>query len=127
MIKNPRPTRAETTDVANAIYQGTSAIMLSGETAAGKYPIEALKTMVKIAVRTEADVDYNKQFSTSSKDHATNVTTAISHATCMTAIDLTQKPSSQLPVPEILHAWFPNIVRDARSLHVLRMSVPGVR
>ena len=72
MIKNPRPTRAETTDVANAIYQGTSAIMLSGETAAGKYPVEALKTMVKIAVRTEADVDYNKQFSTSSKDHATN-------------------------------------------------------
>ena len=91
MIKNPRPTRAETTDVANAIYQGTSAIMLSGETAAGKYPIEALKTMVKIAVRTEADVDYNKQFSTSSKDHATNVTTAISHATCMTAIDLNAK------------------------------------
>ena len=91
MIKNPRPTRAETTDVANAIYQGTSAIMLSGETAAGKYPVEALKTMVKIAVRTEADVDYNKQFSTSSKDHATNVTTAISHATCMTAIDLNAK------------------------------------
>lgn len=91
MMKHPRPTRAEATDVANAIYDGTSAIMLSGETAAGKYPIEALKTMVKIAVRTEADVDYNKQFSTSSKDHATNVTTAISHATCMTAIDLNAK------------------------------------
>ena len=57
MMKNPRPTRAETTDVANAIYQGTSAIMLSGETAAGKYPIEALQTMVKIAVRTESDID----------------------------------------------------------------------
>ena len=67
MIKNPRPTRAETTDVANAIYQGTSAIMLSGETAAGKYPVEALKTMVKIAVRTEADVEYNKQFSVRTK------------------------------------------------------------
>ena len=52
MMKNPRPTRAETTDVANAIYQGTSAIMLSGETAAGKYPVEALQTMVKIACRT---------------------------------------------------------------------------
>ena len=59
MIKNPRPTRAETTDVANAIYQGTSAIMLSGETAAGKYPVEALRTMVKIAIRTESDVPYN--------------------------------------------------------------------
>ena len=91
MIKNPRPTRAETTDVANAIYQGTSAIMLSGETAAGKYPVEALKTMVKIAVRTEADIDFNQQFSVRTKEHATNVTTAISHATCMTAIDLNAK------------------------------------
>ena len=86
MIKNPRPTRAETTDVANAIYQGTSAIMLSGETAAGKYPVEALKTMVKIAVRTEADIDFNQQFSVRTKEHATNVTTAISHATCMRSI-----------------------------------------
>ena len=58
MIKNPRPTRAESTDVANAIYDGTSAIMLSGETAAGLYPVEALQTMVKIAVRTEHDIDY---------------------------------------------------------------------
>uniref|UniRef100_A0A1B0FCS2 Pyruvate kinase n=1 Tax=Glossina morsitans morsitans TaxID=37546 RepID=A0A1B0FCS2_GLOMM len=91
MIKNPRPTRAETTDVANAIYQGTSAIMLSGETAAGKYPIEALKTMVKIARRTEADVEYNQQFSVRIKGDTTNVTTAISHATCMTAIDLNAK------------------------------------
>ena len=91
MIKNPRPPRAETTDVANAIYQGTSAIMLSGETAAGKYPVEALKTMVKIAVRTEADIDFNQQFSVRTKEHATNVTTAISHATCMTAIDLNAK------------------------------------
>lgn len=91
MIKNPRPTRAETTDVANAIYQGTSAIMLSGETAAGKYPVEALRTMVKIACRTEDDVPYNQQFSVRAKDDSTNVTTAISHATCMTAIDLGAK------------------------------------
>ena len=90
-VIHPRPTRAETTDVANAIYQGTSAIMLSGETAAGKYPVEALKTMVKIAVRTEADIDFNQQFSVRTKEHATNVTTAISHATCMTAIDLNAK------------------------------------
>ena len=91
MMKNPRPTRAETTDVANAIYQGTSAIMLSGETAAGKYPVEALRTMVKIAVRTESDIDYNQLFSIRSKESRTDMTTAISHATCMTAIDLSAK------------------------------------
>ena len=93
MMKNTRPTRAETTDVANAIYQGTSAIMLSGETAAGKYPVEALRTMVKIALRTESDIAYNKEFSILSREHesAINMTTAISHATCMTAIDLGAK------------------------------------
>ena len=91
MMKNPRPTRAETTDVANAIYQGTSAIMLSGETAAGKYPIEALRTMVKIAVRTESDIPYNQQFSIGEKEAKPDMTTAISHATCMTAIDLDAK------------------------------------
>ena len=62
MMKNPRPTRAEATDVANAIYDGTSAIMLSGETAAGKYPVEALKTMTEIAEYTENDIDYEKRF-----------------------------------------------------------------
>ncbi len=91
MMKNPRPTRAETTDVANAIYQGTSAIMLSGETAAGRYPVEALRTMVKIAVRTESDIDYNQLFSIRGRESRTDMTTAISHATCMTAIDLRAK------------------------------------
>ena len=62
MIKNPRPTRAEITDVANAIYDGTSAIMLSGETAAGDYPVDSLRAMVKITIRTEADIDYKKRF-----------------------------------------------------------------
>ena len=62
MMKNPRPTRAETSDVANAIYQGTSAIMLSGETAAGAYPVEAVRTMARIAERTERDIDYTKEF-----------------------------------------------------------------
>lgn len=88
MMKNPRPTRAETTDVANAIYQGTSAIMLSGETASGQYPVEALKTMVKIALRTEADIDYDARFKRRSIEDRTDITNAVSHATCTTAVDL---------------------------------------
>ena len=82
MTVNPRPTRAEVTDVANAIYDGTSAIMLSGETAAGKYPIESVKTMSRIAERTEADIDYVKRLSQRKLEDAPNVTNAISHATC---------------------------------------------
>lgn len=88
MMKNPRPTRAEATDVANAIYDGTSAIMLSGETAAGLYPVEALKTMVKIAVRTEQDINYMARFKQRHTMRNPDITNAISHATCTTAIDL---------------------------------------
>ncbi len=88
MMKNPRPTRAETTDVANAIYDGTSAIMLSGETAAGKYPVESLQTMVRIATRTEQDIDYRKRFFGYDHKASTNITDAICHATCTTAHDL---------------------------------------
>lgn len=91
MMKNPRPTRAETTDVANAIYDGTSAIMLSGETAAGKYPVEALKTMVRIAERTEEDIDYRKRFFMRDRKSNPDVTDAISHATCTTALDINAK------------------------------------
>lgn len=91
MMKNPRPTRAETTDVANAIYDGTSAIMLSGETAAGAYPVEALKTMVKIAIRTEADIDYKKRFRLSDSCQCPDITDAISRATVNTAHDLNAK------------------------------------
>lgn len=88
MIKNPRPTRAESTDVANAIYDGTSAIMLSGETAAGSYPVEALKTMVRIAERTEEAIDYIHRFQSRESIANFDVTNAISHATCTTAHDL---------------------------------------
>ncbi len=88
MTINPRPTRAEVTDVANAIYDGTSAIMLSGETAAGKHPVEALKTMSRIAECTEADIDYSKRLLERRLEDSPNVTNAISHATCTTAHDL---------------------------------------
>lgn len=88
MMKNPRPTRAEATDVANAIYEGTSAIMLSGETAAGLYPVEALDTMVKIAVRAEQDIDYRRQFRKMDRVEEPDIADAISHATCTTAYDL---------------------------------------
>ncbi len=88
MMKNPRPTRAETTDVANAIYDGTSAIMLSGETAAGLYPIESVQTMVRIAERTEEDINYRHRFFQIERRANNNVTDAVCHATCTTAIDL---------------------------------------
>ena len=88
MIKNPRPTRAEATDIANAIYDGTTAIMLSGETAAGLYPVEAVKTMARIAERTEQAIDYNSRMKRRESIENFDVTTAISHATCTTAMDL---------------------------------------
>ena len=90
MIHNPRPTRAETSDVANAIYDGTSAIMLSGETAAGAYPVLALQTMAKIAEETERGIDYATLFRTYDfRIH--NTVDAISHATCGMAIDVGAK------------------------------------
>lgn len=88
MIRNPRPTRAEVTDVANAIFDGTDAIMLSGETAAGKYPLESVKTMASIAIRAEQTLDYEELLKTKVKLRQLNITNAISHATCTTAIDL---------------------------------------
>lgn len=87
MINNPRPTRAEITDVANAVYDGTSALMLSGETAVGKYPVLTVKTMCKIAERTENDINYKNRFYEYHLE-CPNVANAISHATVTTALDL---------------------------------------
>ncbi len=88
MINNPRPTRAEATDVANAVYDGTSAVMLSGETAIGKYPVACLETMSRIIENTEKDINYVRRFNQLEMDECYNVTNAISHATCTTAHDL---------------------------------------
>lgn len=85
MIRNPRPTRAEITDVANAIYDGTSAIMLSGETSIGKYPCQTVRTMTKIAKKTEKDINYKHRFHAMEMEELKNVTSAISYATCSTA------------------------------------------
>ncbi len=88
MISNPRPTRAEITDVANAIYDGTSAIMLSGETAAGQFPVEVVRTMDLIAGTTEKNIDYKHEFSIRKDDTNTNIEEGIAHATVTTAHDL---------------------------------------
>lgn len=88
MMKNPRPTRAEATDIANAIYDGTTAIMLSGESAAGLYPVEAVKTMARIAEAAEKDIDYRSRMMKYSFAEKKEITTAIAYATCSTAMDL---------------------------------------
>ncbi|MCQ2543778.1 MAG: pyruvate kinase [Lachnospiraceae bacterium] len=90
MIHNPRPTRAEISDVANAVYDGSSAIMLSGETAAGKYPVEAVKNMAEIAEYTEKHIDYSKRFANTEYKIKNNLD-AISHAVCAMAIDVNAK------------------------------------
>ncbi len=90
MIYNPRPTRAEISDVANAVYDGSSAIMLSGETAAGKYPVQAVKTMAETAEYTESHIDYADWFH-STRFTMRNNLDAISHATCAMAVDVGAK------------------------------------
>lgn len=90
MIYNPRPTRAEISDVANAVYDGSSAIMLSGESAAGKYPVQTVQTMASIAEETEKHIDYVKRFKNTGFK-IKNLRDAISHATCGMAIDINAK------------------------------------
>lgn len=90
MIHNPRPTRAEATDVANAVYDGTSAVMLSGETAAGSYPVETVRTMAKICEATEQNINYKKRFYNADVEIRSDID-AISHSTCGMAIDVGAK------------------------------------
>ena len=91
MIENPRPTRAEVTDIANSIYDGTSAIMLSGETAAGKYPVRAVEVMSAIAEETENSIDYNHELRQRAYDDRLTITDSIAHGACRVAMDIGAK------------------------------------
>ncbi len=89
MMRNPRPTRAEVSDVANAVYDGTSCVMLSGETAGGRYPVEALAAMLEIVTEAESSIDYWKRFQKQLVVTASNnINDAITHTCCLTARDL---------------------------------------
>ncbi len=116
MMHNPRPTRAETTDVANAIYDGTTAIMLSGETAAGSYPVEAVKTMARIAERAERDIDYSeRRLKLLKQDRVQTTTTS---AICHASIDIAE----EMKAPAIITVTISGFT--ASSLSRLRPSVP---
>ena len=91
MMRNPRPTRAEVSDVANAVFDGTSCVMLSGETAGGKYPLEALTAMVNIVEEAEQSIHYWRQFEKRRVIPASNINDAITHTCCLTAKDLEAK------------------------------------
>jgi pyruvate kinase len=88
MIQNPRPTRAEAADIANAVFDGTDAVMLSGETASGKYPVEAVRTMAEVAEASETRIDYAERFAAGSAHPGRSIPEAVAHAACFTAIEI---------------------------------------
>lgn len=119
MIRNPRPTRAEITDVANAIYDGTDAIMLSGETAMGKYPIEAVKTMVSIAQETEANLDYTSII----KNKKMHITKGVSSAICYSAVATASNLNAKYILASSISGFTARLVSKFRSKsHVIGLS-----
>ena len=112
MIRNPRPTRAEVSDVANAVFDGTSCVMLSGETASGKYPIEAVNAMVNTVLAAEQAIDYWGRFRDRISDiDCSSISNAITHTCCMTAMDLNAKailaPTESGYTPKVISRFRP--------------------
>ncbi len=114
MQKNPRPTRAEVSDVANAILDGTDAIMLSGESAAGKYPIESVRSMRRIAEVAETTMDYRNLFTKIVNRREKSVTNSVSHASCSTAMQLNAKaiicPTYSGSTAKLISMYRPNVL-----------------
>ncbi len=115
MIKNPRPTRAEVSDVANAIYDSTSAVMLSGETAVGQYPIETVKMMKSIVEEAEKDFNYREFFNRNSRTDFNDVSNSVALASVKTAYSARAKGSFALPIADLPRAWSLDSAPKCRS------------